>query len=164
LSCDRIKRNGAAAVDKAGRTVAQAKQKISSKKNQLADKIFPGFDSEKPDTENNKRRFREYLEVDLIEDVRNIYCYGDFLGADYKVLIAFSCDPITIDKVIAVKKMQQVTSKDDDGLFFSENFKWWDKDRIKMLQPSKVGKEEENWQYLWYDPKTKQAYFEAYSL
>jgi hypothetical protein len=164
FSCDRIKRKGDAVVDKTKRTVSQTTQKISDKKNQLVDNVFPTYDNGKADTENNKKRFKEHLQVDLTSDVKDIYAYGDFLGVDYKVLIAFTCDQTTIDKIIAVKKMQLTTSKDDDGLFFLDEFKWWDKDKIELLEPYKVGKEAEYWQYLWYDPKTGQAFYEEYSL
>ena len=164
FSCDRIKRKGDAVVDKTKQAASQTKQKISDKKNQLIDKVFPTYDNGKADTESNKKRFKEHLQVDLTSDVKNIYAYGDFLGADYKVLIAFTCDQSTVDKIIAAKKMQLTTSKDDDGLFFLDEFKWWDKDKIELLEPYKVGKEAEYWQYLWYDPKTRQAFYEEFSL
>lgn len=164
FSCDRIKREGDAVVDKTKQAASETKQKISDKKNQLIDKVFPTYDNGKADTENNKKRFKEHLQVDLTSDVKNIYAYGDFLGADYKVLIAFNCDQATADKIIVAKKMQLTTSKDDDGLLFLDEFKWWDKDKIELLEPYKVGKEAEYWQYLWYDPKTRQAFYEEFSL
>ena len=164
LSCDGVKKKGDSVVDKTKETVSEAKQKISDKKNQLVDKVFPTYDNGKADTENNKKRFKEHFQVDLTNDVKNIYAYGDFLGADYKVLIAFTCDQTTIDKIIATKKMQLTTSKDDDGLLFLDEFKWWDKDKIELLEPYKIGKEAEYWQYLWYDTKTRQAFYEEFSL
>lgn len=164
FSCDRIKRKGDAVVDKTKQAASETKQKISDKGNNLVDEVLPTYDNGKPDTENNKKRFKEHLQVDLTSDVKNIYAYGDFLGADYKVLIGFTCYQTTIDKIIAAKKMQLTTSKDDDGLFFLDEFKWWDKDKIELLEPFKVGKEAEYCQYLWYDPKTRQAFYEEYSL
>jgi hypothetical protein len=163
-SCDRLKRKGHDVVDKTQEKVSETKKKISDKKSQLVDKVFPTYDNGKPDTESNKKRFKEYLQVELTDDVRNIYAYGDFLGADYKVLISFSCDKSTIEKIISIKKMQLTTSKDDDGLFFLDEFKWWDKDKIELLEPYKVGKEAEYWQYLWYDKKNNTAFYEEYSL
>lgn len=56
------------------------------------------------------------------------------------------------------------TAKDDDGLIFTDAFEWWDQDKIELLTPYKVGKEQEYWQYLWYDPKTRKAYYEEFSL
>lgn len=164
FSCDRIKDKSNAAVDKTKQAVSQSKQKIRDKKNQLIDQAFPVYDNNKQDTENNKKRFGEHLQVDLTPDVKNIYAYGDFLGADYKVLIAFTCNQSTIDKIMATKKMQLTTAKNDNGLFFIDEFKWWNKDKINKLVPYKSGKEEVYWEYLWYDAKTNQAFYEAYSL
>ena len=164
FSCDRIKRKGDAVVGKTKQAASETKQKISNKANNLVDKVFQTYDNDKADTDANKKRFKEHLQVVLTSDVKNIYTYGDFLGVDYKVLIAFTCDQATVDKIIAVKKMELTTSKDDDGLFFLDEFKWWDKDKIELLEPYKVGKEAEYWQYLWYDPKTRQAFYEEYSL
>jgi hypothetical protein len=145
-SCERIKKKGGIVVDKAKETVAETKKSIGNKKNQVTDRIFPIYNSDKADTEFNRKRFKEHLQVDLTDDIKDIYAYGDFLGIDYKVLIAFTCD------------------QDDDGLLFLDEFKWWDKDKIEVLEPFKVGKEQEYWQYLWYDPKTKQAFYEEFSL
>ncbi len=98
FSCDRLKRKGHNVVDKTQEKIIETKQKINDKKNQLVDNVFPTYDNGKPDTENNKKRFKEHLQVDLTNDVKNIYTYGDFLGADYKVLISFSCDTTTLKK------------------------------------------------------------------
>ena len=163
-SCDRLKRKGHEVVDKTQEKIGETKQKISEKKNKLVDKFFPIYDNGKPDTENNKKRFKEHLQVDLTDDVKNIYAYGDFLGVDYKVLISFSCDNSTIENIIATKKMKLTTWKDDDGLFFLDEFNWWVKEKIELLEPNKVGKVGEYWQYLWYDKKSKTAYYEEYSL
>lgn len=163
FSCDRIKRKGDKIVTTTKEAVSESKQKVGEKKDQLVDKVFPSYDSDKPDTKNNKRRFAEHLQIDPTDDVHNIYAYGDFLGIDYKVLIAFSCDQATIDKIVLAKKMQRTTT-DDNGLFFLDEFKWWNKDSIKMPAPYKVGKDAEYSQYLWYEPKSKQAFYEEFSL
>lgn len=164
FSCDRLKRKGHQAVDKTKEVVSDTKQKVSKKATEfIDDKILkPSIDT--LNTERDKKRFREYLLTELSDDVRNINSYADFFGADYKVLIAFTCDKSTIDKIVAEKKMELTSTKDDDGLFFSEEFPWWDKDKIELLEPYKVGKEYEYWKYLWFDPKTKQAYYEEFSL
>jgi hypothetical protein len=164
FSCERVKRKGHAVVDKTKQAASVTKQKISNKVDNLVDKVFPKYENGKADTEDNKKRFDEYLQVELTADIKNIYAYGDFFGADYKVLIAFNCDPTTVEKIIAVKKMQLTKSKDDNGLLFLDEFKWWDKSKIELLEPYKVGEQSAYWQYLWYDPKTKQAYYEEYSL
>lgn len=151
-------------MDKTQEKIGETKQKIINKKNQLVDNVFPTYDNGKPDTENNKKRFEEHLQVELTSDVNNIYAYGDFLGADYKVLISFNCDTSTINKIAKAKEMRLSTKDNDEGLFFSAEFPWWDKEIISKIKPYKVGKEYEYWQYLWYDKKTKTAYYEEFSL
>lgn len=164
LSCDRIKRKGDAVIGKTKQTVSKTRQKISDKKNQLVDKVFPTYDNWKADTENNKRRFKEHLQVDPTQDVKNIYAYGDFMGIDYKVLIAFKCDTATINKIVGIKKMTLSKEAYDDGLSFGAEFPWWDKKAIEKIKPYKVGKEYEYWEYLWYDHRNKVAYYEEFSL
>jgi hypothetical protein len=103
-SCDRVKRKGHEVVDKTEETLNEAKQKAAKKKDQLIDKVFPTYDHDKADTENNRKRFKEHLQIDLTSDIKNIYAFGDFFGADYKVLVAFTCDKATIDKIVSTKK------------------------------------------------------------
>ena len=164
FSCNRLRRKGQETVDKTKEVVSDTKQKVIKKAGELADEVIlkPVIDT--PNTERDKKRFREYLLTELSGDVTNIYSYGDFFGADYKILIAFACDQSTIDRIIATKKMQLTTIKDDDGLLFMDEFHWWEKDKIELLEPYKVGKEYEYWKYLWYDPKTRQAFYEEFSL
>lgn len=164
FSCDRLKRKGHDVVNKTKEKISGTKQKIVDKKDQLVDKAFPTFDNGQPDTENNKKRFKEYLKVDLTNDVKNIYAYGDFLGADYKILISFSCNWATFNKIVNVKKMTISTEDNDEGLLFSEEFPWWNKKVIATIKPFKAGKENEYWQYLWFDKKSKMAYYEEFSL
>ena len=128
------------------------------------DKIFPTYDVYKKDTKYNKRRFTEHLGVAVTNDVKDIYACGDFLGVDYKVLFAFICEDSTAEKIIHRKRMLLTTRKDDDGLIFGDEFKWWDKVQIELLEPYKVGKEGEYWEYFWYNPESKQAFYEAFSL
>lgn len=163
FSCDSINRKGDKVFDKTKEQLAETTQKIRDKKDQVIDEVFPSYDSDKPDTKNNKKRFKEHLQIEPTADIKNIYAYGDFLGIDYKVLIAFNCEQATIDKIVNVKNMRR-TTKDDIGLFFLDEFKWWNKDSVKMPEPYKVGKDAQYWQYLWYDGKTKQAFYEEYSL
>ncbi len=164
FSCDRLKRKGHNVVEKTQEKIIETKQKIKDKKNQLVDNVFPTYDNGKPDTENNKKRFKEHLQVDLTNDVKNIYTYGDFLGADYKVLISFSCDTTTLKKIVKAKAMTISTKDNDEGLLFSDEFPWWDKKVIAKIKPFKIGKEFEYWQYLWFDKISNTAYYEEFSL
>jgi hypothetical protein len=163
-SCDRLKRKGHDTFDKTKEVVSETKQKINRKASDFLDSVILKPSVDTPNTERDKRCFREYLLTEIPEDVKMIYSYGDFFGADYKVLISFTCNPSTIDKIVASKKMDLTTKKDDGGLNFMAEFPWWDKEKIRLLKPYKVGKEYEYWKYLWFDPKTKQAYYEEFSL
>ena len=148
-------------VKKKGQNILSKAKDFGNKK---VDKIFPSYDSDHIDTENNKQRFKDHLQMSVTSDVKNIYAYGDFMGIDYKVLIAFTCEDSTIMKIVQLKKMELTTNKDDGGLMFLDELKWWDKSQIELLKPYKVGKEYEYWQYLWYNPQTKQAFYEEFSL
>lgn len=163
FSCERIRKKGNAVIDKTEAKVSEAAQKVVSTNQELKDKVFPTYDSNKPDTDNNKKRFKEHLNIDLTNDVKNIYTYGDFLGADYKVLISFNCDITTINKIVTVKNMV-LQNSNDEGLGFGEEFQWWDKNKIHKIKPYKEGKEAEYWKYLWFDKSSKTAYYEEFSL
>ncbi len=163
LTCCKLKRKGQNLIESSKEKVSETKQKISEKKNQLVDKVFPKYDIGKPDTESNKKRFTEHLQVDLSDDVKNIYAYGDFIGVDYKVLISFNCEPLTISKIATAKNMI-LSTENDEGLSFLADFTWWQKEIIAKIKPYKVVKEYEYWQYLWYDSKKNKAYYEEFSL
>ena len=157
LSCDRIKNKGQEIADK-------TEQKVKSKSKDLVDKAIPQFDPDKADTKYNKKRFEEYLEVKLTPDIKEIYCFGDFLGIDYKVLFSFTCDSTTIKRIIDKKKLELTNENSDNGLLFMDDFNWWNKEKIEKVRPFKKGKENEYWQYLWYDKDSKKAYYEEFSL
>lgn len=139
-------------------------EQIKSKGIEFIDTVFPQFDTYKEDTKYNKKRFEEYLEVEVSSDIKKIYCFCDFIGVDYKVLFSFTCDTITIKKIIDKKGMKLTTQDNDNGLYFSNKFDWWNEKRIKELKPFKYGKEYEFWQYLWYDNENKKAYYLEFSL
>lgn len=163
-SCDRLKKKGNDTVDKTKEVVSDTKQKIKRKATELIDSVILKPTVDTPNTERDKKRFREYLLTEIPEDVKSIYTYGDFLGADYKVLIAFTCNHSTIKKIVALKKMSLASKEKDNGLNFMAKFPWWDKGKIELLKPYKVGKEDEYWEYLWFDSITRQAYYEEFSL
>ncbi len=163
FACSRLKREGQEVVNETHEKANRVKEKISDKKDEIVDRVFNTYNSVKPDTDNNKKRFKEHLRVDLTEDIKNIYAYGDFLGADYKVLISFNCDTSTINRIIKKNNMQ-LKNEADQGLFFGEEFTWWDKKKIEKIKPYKEGKEGEYWHYLWFDRKSKTAYYEVFSL
>ena len=163
-SCGKLKRKGNDTLDKTKEIVSNTKQKIHRKASEFIDSVILKPSVDTPNTGRDKKCFREYLLAEIPEDVKNINTYEDYFGADYKVLIAFTCNQSTIDKIVASKKMGLTTKEDDNGLNFMAEFPWWDKGKIQSLKPYKVGKEYEYWKYLWFDPKTKQVYYEEYSL
>ena len=156
-SCDRIKNKGK-------EIASNTENRIKDKSEKIIDKAFPHFDFDKADTKYNKQRFIEYLQLELSTDIAKIYCFGDFLGADYKVLFSFNCDSSTIQKIINKKGLKVINDSNDIGLMFQDEFKWWDKEKINHLKGYKNGKENEFWQYLWYDHDQKKAYYEEFSL
>jgi len=162
-ACNRVRHKEKAIVEEAKQAARSTKHAIVDKKDAVLDKLDPGYDSDEPDTKANKKRFKERLRVDVTPDVTNIYAYGDFFAIDYKVLMSFSCNQATADKIIAAHKMK-LSQEFDDGLGFSDNFNWWNKGKIAVIKPYKFGKELAYWEYFWYDKKTGQAWYEEYSM
>ena len=95
FSCNRLKKDGQEAILKTKEKIGETKQNINDRKDKLVENLFPVFVKSNPDSESNKKRFKEYLKVELSKDIKNIYTFGDFIGVDYKVLISFNCDPAT---------------------------------------------------------------------
>jgi hypothetical protein len=157
ISCNRIKNKGK-------EIALSTESKIKDKSERIIDKAFPHFDSDTADTKFNKQRFVEYLEVNFSTDVTNIYCFGDFLGVDFKVLFSFNCDSTTIQEIINKKGLKVINDSSDTGLLFQDDFKWWDKEKINQLKGYKNGKVNEFWQYLWYDKNQKKAYYEEFTM
>lgn len=141
-----------------------AEEAVLDQKNELIDGVFPRYDAYKADTKWNRKRFREHLKIDLTEDVTDIYAFGDFLGIDYKVLIAFNCESSTFKRIVQINGLALSNREDDRGLHFMDEFPWWNKEQIAKLKPFKAGAEHAFWKYLWYDTASKQAYYEEYSL
>lgn len=164
FACDKVKRKGNDLIDKASNKIDNAKQKISDRKDSLIERVFLRHDSAVADTERDKERFREHLQIEVSQDVREVYTHTDYLGIDYKVLIAFKCERSTIKKIAERKKMKQHPVSENHAMRFSGYLNWWDQEKIDSLQPYKVGTEGSYWEYLWYDPISKQAFYEEYSL
>lgn len=156
-SCNRIKNKGQ-------EITHRTERKIKSKVKDLIDQVFPFFEYDRADTKYNKIRFEEYLEIDLIPDVKQIYCYGDFFGADYVVRFSFSCDSTTIQRIILKKDFKLTLNNDDNGLLFLTEFNWWETEKTNKIMAYKNGIEHRYWNYLWYDKENKKAYYELYSL
>lgn len=162
-ACHSVERKGKQLAEKAKQTATEVRDTVSKRVDKWVDKRFPAFDAYQPDTEHNKSRFSAYLKVPVTNDVKNIYAYGDFFGADYKVLIAFSCNANTIKNIVEAKKLH-LEKELQEGLIFSEGFTWWDETITQRVYPYKAGEEYAWWNYLWYDAATGKAYYLEYSM
>ncbi|MGZ5243044.1 MAG: hypothetical protein ACXWEY_06660 [Bacteroidia bacterium] len=143
----------------------KSKQLVNKTRNftsRQIDKVFPSYDSYKVDTENNKRRFKEHIDVKLTPDVKNIYAYGDFMGADFSVAIAFNCDSNTVNRIIQSHKMKPAT--ENLGGIFPDNLSWWDIKDKQNLKFYKFEKPDEYYEYLWFDTSAKKAYYNEFSM
>jgi hypothetical protein len=152
ISCDKI-------THKTQNLLEKSKNKVANK----LDNYFPTYDAAMPDTESNKKRFQEILKIEVSPDVKNIFAYSDFFGADYKVLLAFYCNKATFKQIIE-KNNLQLSSEKSGGLIFEVEFPWWKKERFEKINPYKIGEEGKFWRYLWYDVATEIAYYEEFSL
>jgi hypothetical protein len=112
----------------------KAEQKVIDKTGKLADKVIPVLDSEVPDTKSNQLRFKEFLKVVLTADVKNSYCFNDDIGADTDYQFAFSCNSETAESIINKSKLVLDTKISDDGFSMQNDFPWWDKKKIEVLQ------------------------------
>lgn len=138
--------------------------------NHSLENVFPTFDSDKSDTENNKKHFRNFLNVEITPDVKNIYCFDDAIGADVDYMFAFNCDSMTIKRIIEVNELvkDSIPGGNQEGL--QHDFFWWDKERINELigykrttSDGREGAKTYN-RILWYDESNGKAYYFEYSL
>lgn len=117
------------------------------------------FDHDKPDTENNRKRFREFLKVELTPDVRNIYCFDDELGIEADYMFAFNCDSVTSAKIIRVHRLTPDRENKNNCFDLQQDFAWWDKKRIARLPKYVWTDGLQNYTYYWYDRENKKAYY-----
>ncbi len=130
---------------------------------EVAQKLFPPFDSGIPDTEANKKNFRSFLKVELTPDVKNIYCFDDAIGQDADYMFAFNCDSATAERIIDqhVLRKDSLPGNNADGL--QHDFPWWNKERIAELQ-SYFWNADTFYKLFWYDEAQQKAYYFEYDL
>lgn len=151
-SCGRLEQK----VEQAKQEVEdKTKNKVSELTGKIANRIFPPFDSDKPDTDNNKKRFVDFLKVELTNDIKNIYCFDDAIGIDADYMFSFNCDSSTFNKILKVNKLTIDTVNEDYGFFMQHDFAWWDKNKIKLLEKYSWTNNERDSKYFWYDCKAK---------
>lgn len=156
ISCECIKDNTAKVADK---VKGKTKQELKEQTQKVVGKIFPPFDHDKPDTDNNRKRFKDFLKVEITPDVKNIYCFDDAIGIDADYMFAFNCDSITSRKIIEAHKLKIDTLNSDNGFGLQHNFEWWDKEKIKKLKKYSWTNSSQYSKYYWYDEDSRKAYF-----
>lgn len=151
LSCNRIKDE-----------TKKIKEEIETEIEEGVDKVFPKFDAYDSDTDANKKRFKEFLQVDLSPDVQEIYCYSDQIGIDSKFQFGFSCDSSTVQAII--EKHQLKPDSTFNGSL-AEEFDWWPKTQVQELPHYMWQNDKQNWiKEFWYNDSTAKAYYLEYDL
>ncbi|NDV43053.1 hypothetical protein GTK07_06900 [Muricauda sp. 40Bstr401] len=130
----------------------------------VVDKVFPPFDSDKADTENNKRRFKDFIKVELTEDVKNIYCFDDAIGIDADYMFSFTCNSQTSDKIIKTHNLTRDTNNSDNGFNLQHDFDWWDKDKISQLVKYSWTNGGQYYKYYWFDNENNKAYYFEFDM
>jgi len=128
------------------------------------EEVFPKFDHDQPDTENNKQRFRDFLKVEITTDIRNIYCYDDAIGIDADYMFSFNCSSETSEKIIRTNQLKIDTINANNGFGMQDDFPWWNKDRIAELQKYSWTNGDQYYKYYWYDQDSSKAYFFDFDL
>jgi hypothetical protein len=157
ISCGRIRHESCV-------MASRAKDKVRNNTTNAIDKVFPTFNAYTPDTKYNKKRFKEFLEIEPTADVKNIYCFDDAIGIDADYEFAFKCEDSTISKIIQKLNLTKTVKYENLGLNFGPSLPWWDTTKISQIIPYwKKGDHETYW-YLWYDAPTQIAYFQTFDM
>ena len=160
-SCDRIRHKSD---EVAERVKAKTKAELREQTQKVVDKVFPPFDHDQPDTENNKIRFRDFIQVELSPDVRNIYCFDDAISIDADYMFAFNCADSTSEKIIQKHQLRPEGIVQNNGFGMQHDFPWWDKKRIATLPKYSWNSNERYFKHFWYDRENQQAYYFEFDL
>jgi len=156
ICCERLTRKA----DQISERVAdKTKQGIARQADKIVDKILPAFDYDKPDTENNKERFRDFLKVEITPDVKDIYCFDDAIGIDADYMFSFSCNSSTSIRIIETNNLKLDITSTDNAFALQHDFEWWNKARIATLKKYSWTNGNRYFKYYWYDKENEKAYF-----
>jgi hypothetical protein len=155
-ACKKVKRKMIVAKEK-------TEMKINKNSEKLMQKVFPTFDFEKSDTENNKLRFKEYLDIELTKDVDSIYCFDDAIGIDSDYMFSFNCNELTSKKIIEKHKLTLDKINLDNGFALQHEFNWWNKEKISELDKYSWNNGNGYSKYYWYDNENETAYYFEFS-
>ncbi|WP_250149325.1 hypothetical protein [Flagellimonas sp. 389] len=161
ISCDRIKNKSEQVAEK---VKEKTKSELRAQTQKVIDKIYPSFDHDKPDTENNKKRFKDFLKIEISPDVKNIYCFDDAIGIDADYMFAFNCNEKTSKKIVEVHNLSIDPLNSDNGFGMQHDFAWWDKERIENLKKYSWTDGNKYFKYYWYDKENEKAYFFDFDL
>lgn len=123
----------------------------------------PPFDYETPDTQNNVFHYEHLVNVEITDDVKNLYSYGSE-GIDASYYLAFECDEDTKEKIIKANKMDKDIEV-GQALYSSFEIDWWNKEEIDTLSRYVYSSDDERYfRYFWYNDDSHQAYFLDFDL
>lgn len=157
FSCDRAKNKGKELADK-------AVERVENKSRDLIDKVLPHFDAYNPDTKYNKKRFKDFLQVELTADIKNIYCFDDAIGIDADYMFSFNCDTTTARKIIEKHHLKIEKTRTDYAFGLQHDFEWWDKNKIEKLTLYSWQGDHQYFKYFWYDNTEQKAYYFDFDL
>lgn len=161
VSCDRAIHRAEKVSNKIrSKTTAVAKKQVQK----IVDKILPTFDSDIPDTENNKLRFRDFIKVPLSKDVDSIFCFDDAVGIDADYMFSFNCNSNTSNSIISEHDLSIDTINLDNGFGLQHDFDWWKKDEIPKLQKYSWSNGNGLQKYFWFNDKKSKAYYFEFSM
>lgn len=156
LACDRVKQKTEQLTEQAKE---KTKEQLEKQAQKVVDKVFPPFDHDKPDTQNNQKRFKDFLQIEITPDIKNIYCFDDAIGIDADYMFSFECSSSTSNEIIEVHGLTIDTVNADNGFGLQHDFDWWDKKRIAELKKYSWTNGDRHFKYYWYDEENGKAYF-----
>ena len=125
--------------------------------------VEPPYTTDKPDTSENQKGFEVHFGFPPPADVTELYYYADTLGIDGTYQLGFKAEPATIEKIITENSLQP--ADDCPPPTFAVEFTWWKNADLEALESCWVGGVEgKTATYLWYDEKTRQAWYLDYDL
>ena len=126
--------------------------------------VFPPFDHDEPDSENNKARFTDFMQIEITPDVKNIYCFDDAIRIDQDYMFAFHCNDETSKRIIEKHDLKLDEVNTDNGFLMQHDFEWWNKERIAQLDKYSWTNNKGYSKYYWYDPEKRKAYFFEFTM
>lgn len=156
-ACERFKHKGQTLANEAETT-------LKNKSDDFIDKVMPRFDAYLADTKYNKKRFKEFLEVELTPDVKNIYCFDDAIGIDADYQFVFNCNAATAQRIIEKQQLKLDKETSDYAFGLQNDFKWWNKAKIATLDLYSWQGEHQYFKYFWYDKVEQKAYYFEFDM